>query len=936
MSTNDQPLELEPLEALKEIGKNHSTFSRVKKLAQNVPLMAGLIATLLFTALVQTAPYTVPALAWASFFLDALLILGSAKLTNNYIVSLDGRSREKVNFSWNDAIGAMVFTFGVIVPILIASWLVISSLFGSCNLISLVYLMCPVANFIAWEEMKKGFNRFPVLCRFLTGFGLTSQTVLCAIAAEITSRIGLSAIWFPVFILIPYAVSTVLAVKIWTTAGVSLARTATAFAITVVVASLCLCCLWPQMRDISLPARLMALSSGHPQLRRLALSLTDQQDAISVENRLNPNRCRADSLIAPSFSTCQDAYYLLTGNSPDIPNESPGDTDLNIGAPIVGLKDGEESQRSLLRWELDAKRSIANFEWAFEFTNEYKRETRLEIELPTGAVISHIEFLPAHQESGARPKEPESNSPGKTKFGSNLSVQHEYVSRIANWEGTAAVITMLTPQRAILRATTAGATKVILHIVAPFFATSSDELHGVRLPALADSTVAITTTVITKTIGSRIRNFEAKVEQTTKSKAIGNNKANAKTLAAESGDRPHAPSPGDTVYFTSKSSLAMITKEGRAQTTDVERSLFKQPEHNLVLAIDGSASNADAKSTLLEFFKNPQKKIQRVLIADPLHGIRNVSPEQALDALRKAKFHGGDNNWELLASAVSIARNNQCDVLWIHPPKPWSETGIWIAREGYAKSCPYDPGALSAGSVQIYDFQTRPGGNEILERIHASQQSPPPFTTVTRTMNGMLPDLNRVFSDWSAQFPEYFTFKIATDNRSMEAKKHPSDMAVLAYQNELSSLLKSDKHLAEQYGAKHHLISACTGAVAERGGGAPSSTDEPMPDRELAPNDFPTAITFGINTFSGPRVNPVGELSGLLNFSRYLLGVGWVILGGAIMYKGVSHSNVKSQRRARCILGTLFLITALATAPVITATIDWLDYLDAHGPLFIP
>ncbi len=898
----------------------------LKRMAGSVWVLSALVASVC-TLLVWIFQVQESCFSWPVFFFGALVIAAPIKFSEMFIQLFGREEREREAPVWKGITSKLVFIFGLMLPSIISVAVSFSAIYNPAGALMMAYLTTPPVNLCAWKELKRGVGRRPWFLRFLMGFSLISQIFLifsCAVNGPLDQTAAARWLLFSP-LLIVFVVSSILAYKLWRNCDPCVSPRVSPLIASGLVG---LAIFGPHVPALWLTTQLAAVTSQVPELRRFALASLDSAAAIEiVEQKLDPfnysmpSHVYPSDVFDPSRELCQEAYYLISGRSPDSVSESMSWMDPYAGAPVIGNpSSGLKIKHSSLDGKLDTHKLTANFDWTLEFTNSNSSsvEARLEMHIPEGGVVSDLHLLPAADRKDAAPLRIE-----PALFGANLAIQHTY-SRDAELRRDPALITMLAPDRALLRCSpilTGAEFKVRVHIVAPFSADQDEKSVYLRLPRIVGgNVVAENTQVHVESIGDVKRGY-------------GFDRARAgKEEESSRGDLKLAK-PGDTVY--SSSTVKTLTlNEGSSK---IIRELVREDvPRSVVMAVDGSVSNADAKGALTNFFKSTPRNIEHVVLADPSRGILEVAPACALATIQQGRFCGGDDNWVLLERAISIARQNRSDVVWVHGPKSWNlksqfqnwSQGNWSAQ--YGVYCPYDLAKLCGGTVHLYDFQTAPGGNEILERIHASVLAPLPIVTIDRK-GGTLSDLNELFKRWITNEPtKHFVFRTLQSSKSKETREHSaSDIAVLANQEELTRLVRAGESAkAQQFAERHKLVSIYTGALARRvslcsPGEGGEMANEPHSSVEL--ND-PMVIA-GVSTGGTVRVNNLANVEAILNIFANAVEVIFTAWGFVMIVWSVRNFKSSSRSRVRFVLGLLFLGGGWG----LIAVINWLIASCSNG-----
>jgi len=495
-----------------------------------------------------------------------------------------------------------------------------------------------------------------------------------------------------------------------------------------------------------------------------------------------------------------EPYFLLTGKSIQSyyswPNSNGQDGYLGqqtVGEAIPGLT----MTSSNLDGSLNPNTLTGSLDWTMVFRNATKNaaETRSEIQLPAGAVVSRVTAW-----INGKPVEATFDQTIKTTAAYQWVVQKHRDPLLVTYAGKDRIFVQAYPVPPF-----GGQLKLRVGIKTPLALTSSNRCD-VALPRFSDknfTTKAKESINLTAT-EPFIQSSWAKADQTNHLRGvlpISQKGESPITLALE---HPHNTNLVATIDPSSHGKYI------------VQRVLAKKsaPVQKLVLVIDTSSTLKSCQSAIKKTLRSIPDRLQAtVILATPTSGTENtelipeLSANEALEKIDKVSFVGGTNNDAAVLQGLESAGTAEGGmVFWLHGPQPLPSTFTELDSLGMFNR------------PRLVDLQLGSDRNEVIEGWQKSRlNSVACYDHVA--MNDLASNLDEVIAGYA------FGKEVPIVTQELVAQKPDlpiSDSPLLAA--ELSSLWASkavsgliergDSARAEQIGAAHHIISPVTSAVA--------------------------------------------------------------------------------------------------------------------------
>ncbi|MFN0318382.1 MAG: VIT domain-containing protein [Burkholderiales bacterium] len=373
------------------------------------------------------------------------------------------------------------------------------------------------------------------------------------------------------------------------------------------------------------------------------------------------------------------------------------------GAQVGGRIKGLDLVASRLDGSVNGDEAVAYIEWTLEFrnTSAVDRETRLQIALPPGGVVSRATLWVNGEEREAA-------------YGGRQAVRAAYERVAVQERKDPLLVTTKGADRVLAQAfpvpANGGTIKFKLGITAPLMMESSANASFV-LPAIVDRNFSFAPDLrhalwieSAKKVSSLLPGLNmtrVKDELYRAEGSLGDSELTHARLPILVERDPHA-----------SSSLSGAVK-GESILQEIAPGRAKVPGA-LLLVIDGSAPMRDAAANLIESLdKIPQGVRVGVLIAsEPLRQIAlapwSASHKQSVIALiSAASFTGGQDNSPALVQALKrLEAESNAMLLWVHGPQPMrfhDSAGAFDQAQTRLVRLP-----------QVWLYNTEAGPNELL------------------------------------------------------------------------------------------------------------------------------------------------------------------------------------------------------------------------------
>jgi hypothetical protein len=520
-------------------------------------------------------------------------------------------------------------------------------------------------------------------------------------------------------------------------------------------------------------------------------------------------------------------------------NDQAGDA---VAGRVKGLSLVHSRQDAVL----DPDAALAYVEWTLEFKNDsaLQRESRAELVLPPGGVVSRLTLWIDGQEREAA-------------FGGRSQVKTAY-KEVVERRRDPVLVSTCGPDRVLVQCfpvqPNGGKMKVRLGITAPLALAGGDS-GCLRWPVMAERNFTIgekfhhslwvESSAPVDTTGGRLKSegssngrfaLRGEVRDTDLSDAVNIVRVRRSAEAVESWTR-------DTRQENAPFILQTI-KEQAATAPD-----------RVVVVVDGTKGMENEYASIRGALTRLAPNVDFALLL-ARDGCEEIIPLQkgTIDlyskvALWKFTSSGGHDNIPALLRAWDLAAASKAGaIVWIHGPQPVTLESTEDLRQRFERSI--NPPVL-------YDIETRVGPNRVLESLDGLK----PVRTVARL--GLLgDDLGRLFDTWTGR-SRAFEFKrecIAAEPGAAPppGKETSLQLARLWAAEEVGRLCEA-RHPDEaaQVATKHQLVTPVSGAVVL----------ETQAQYQRA----------GLQPVAPESVPSVPEPSGVL-----LLGIGLLLLAGRV------------------------------------------------------
>lgn len=887
---------------LNENEKNTSAFS---DLVNNTFVVAGL-ASALACLLVFFQGATPNGFIFAMFYVPTLLAISLVRSAGRIIKNAESDSEPNRKSLWYGKGGSFIMFFAVLCPCVRA----VTMLYGQFSAAQLSSFEClalfvPLANLLAWAEIRKKDKRYPCLRRLFLALAIlyeSSMTFLSLLHAERT------------YYFLPVLYGLTLSCSVYLSYRISFRvlplkerlETAYAFVLLSLIAGL------PNVSQIVSNLQILALDSRQAPLAQWAYDgLVEKAVAEQIADGI-PGSV-SESLKDPPFlflssQKSAELYYRLSGLPLWTHERAISCSDFFYGVPSVGPVEKSLSMKeSLLNASVDAETLSAAFDWTMEIksgTYGPGKEARLQIILPKGAVVDDLCLY--SDRAIAKPEQ--------TRHLEILPARRTYVDRIMSLRDPV-IASLLSPEKLELQCAPVFGGKSLklgLHICAPFATASDADEAFLDFPYIANSNLA--------------KLAASSVQIETKGNLTDESGRKVKSKEYRSLEASHAPLKLRSSLTDKKRSFVLKAPCGKSLPVTCSVDKKKSAGQRIVLAIDASAGAGRAKAVLLDFIAKNESMLSSICIARPESGVSvYAGSKEALAALRNSPFRGGAENWSLLCEAVNQARAARASVVWVHARKPWNMAvdnfagiGAWTYDKDKTLPCPSDIGGICGKDIQIYDFQTEKGDNEIVERLHAQGKDVSAFVHIEPglDMRSSLRSLFRSLKDGSQSGLVRFSKLKGQLNQGLV--RIESD-AVLPLLDSHSSNRQVDLSASSKEDPEFKYLDTKTALLClEENRYFDKKKRKQLP--ALSQNSEPSADEFAIVGSSNVvRVSNLAGLEALLNILANGLEVGLLCCGTPMLVVGIAGVCTRAGK-LRCFFGLLFVISGLA----IPGVINWL------------
>ena len=474
------------------------------------------------------------------------------------------------------------------------------------------------------------------------------------------------------------------------------------------------------------------------------------------------------------------------------------------GDAVAGRVKGLSLSQSRLDGLFDADAAWSYVEWILEFKNSAPtaREARAQIGLPPGGVVSRLTLWVNGEEREAA-------------FAGTAQTREAYKQVAVVQRRDPVLVTSCGIDRVLMQcfpvSANGGTMKVRLGITAPAiwarsnqvatvlptflernFGVASDVKHSVWVESpqqLKSSTAAL---VAQAKAGDRF-GIRGELRDTELGSAAGAIWAERSTQNDRAWVMDHATHDGAVIWQT------------------VKREKGAMPER-LVLVIDGSAGMEPFYSEIADALLRvpPSVEISIIQATDDVVAPITASASSVVPlaaAVRKFNAVGGQDNVEALVHAWDIASAKTNSVIvWIHGPQPVLVGSIEALKQRLVWRG-------SSSALALFDLQTRPGPNRVLEKVDAL----PACISIPR-LGTLKEDLTQTFRRWGSEAgglqiarERAVSTNVVVANLGKQSSKHLTRL--WAYDEILRKIAAHNISEAVALAARYQLVTPVSGAV---------------------------------------------------------------------------------------------------------------------------
>lgn len=862
---------------------------------------------------------------------------------------------------WDGSEGFAVTAFGIVVPALVT---IAASVVFFERLLRLIFkhpvetlvecafvALIPIANYLAWNALRRNDFRHPLLMGILNGSAITTSFALSAITG--------ASVFFgmPGGYLLFAAASGVagfaslyigwsLRNAVGTRQGQANRVLFSALGALLAMLGLAACEAKGTMTRF---AESMALSDV-PADRDRALDMLRKLD---VEQDLRM-QC-ADGRIAGlpgmfwriSPERERELYFAVTGkpygNNLTDSVYSMSDEYLSkhvVGAPTPGLN----LLRSQLAGYVNPRTLTSTVTWTFVFKNNtfQGQEARAEIAVPPGAMISDLMMW---KDGTARKA---MIGPGDRVFA--MRNQDSRMSKY-NWydmgDVDPALITDLGRGRALLKCADVpaqGEVKVQLTFTERLKPVELTQANMV-LPHFVDANFSLKGDYNLRLHSPKPMSVPAEMKTIRLQSAadggallIGSLDERDLNGATFNVGVTRAPEFGPFAIAENKGASQAFIKE------TIKRVGTNAPEH-LVVVVDNSQSMKGHVDELIKALENmpPNVKASIVLPTDGQQ-MEPVELKKGIQMLRTAKFTGGKDNLQaVIKAAESAGETRHGAVLWVHGPQPSFNEEMYIMAPYIERPSFYE--------LALDDRWT--DTNEFFK----NHREIGPFVAVARAA-GVMDDLRSFISKWQTGGSEFVvSTERSTDRPDCEqvTGRAAEELSRICARDEVYKVLRDgDLSLAAEMATQAHIVTPVTsGAVLHRTQVAQQVNEvqqtawiQGATNGTIGPRDYEqhvesqvanqpanlavgsgasdAGLIAGVNTAATVRVNNLASLESLLGIIAIGIELIGLVYGAGCLIRGVfgSAAVLPNQRsKTAWIAIGLIVIAAALTVP---GSINWM------------
>lgn len=478
-----------------------------------------------------------------------------------------------------------------------------------------------------------------------------------------------------------------------------------------------------------------------------------------------------------------------------------------VGGRVAGL--------SLAQSRLDAltnpHEAWSYVEWTLEFRNvaSADREARAQIALPPGGVVSRLTLWVNGEEREAA-------------FAGNSQVRAAYEQVVKVQRRDPVLVTSCGPDRVFMQCfpvpRNGGTIKVRLGITSPLALESAEETvlrwphfleRNFSVPQGIEHSVWVESRQPLRSASARLKPDQGKPGV----HGLHGQFTESDLSDPRSAVRARRSAEAQQVWVTDPQSGGAQIIRQRIHSHLVER------PGRVVFVVDGSRD-------MTEFFPQVAKALARLpegvefalLLARD--GVSDFSgPWRKTDAafnrsvaerLARTPGAGGQDNVPALLRAWDLASESAAGaIVWIHGPQPLLLNDVEALKQRFE----WRPAAASNHAPRLYDLQTRPGPNRVLEKLNGIAALHPLARSGT-----VAEDLEKFFAGWQGESRQFVIERerVAPDvlrlaQSGPEASKHVARL--WAFEEVQRLLAARQPEAAAQLAGRYQLVTPVSGAV---------------------------------------------------------------------------------------------------------------------------
>lgn len=495
-----------------------------------------------------------------------------------------------------------------------------------------------------------------------------------------------------------------------------------------------------------------------------------------------------------SFNTQRPNLYVFRGS-----RDWVDDWDFDQAGDVVG---GHLKDLALVSSQMDANLqadgAVGYLEWIMTFQNDHRwadRETRCQIQLPPGGVVSRLTLWIDGKECEAA-------------FGGRQQTKGAYKS-VVQRQRDPVLVTTKGPDQVLVQCfpvpKNGGRMKIRLGITFPLDLLSKE--HALlQLPYINERNFQIPESTEHQLWVEADSTLSPKLDLKTEThkdkyaiRGVITNKQLEQQLASIHLKRnPETTSVWASREFDNEQVTVVQTLHNNKGNALIDKA---------VIVVDTSRamkSHIEKITSVLEELK-PDFKVE-IIAADDIPMYQSLPYEISRGLLRRNPFKGGKDNMPALIQAWdSASEAENATVVWIHGAQPHIFGTVdpllqrWMRRPDGPK---------------LVHMQTSPGANKIIEDLDGIEQ-----VSVVARSSDIKDDLNRVFGQLNGTVPIYKMSreKIAADAIEESVKQASSHVVRLWAKEQVDKLRvkrgNDNETQAKAIAVKHQLVTPVSGAV---------------------------------------------------------------------------------------------------------------------------